>query len=93
MKKFNQKMLKGYYGKREFYHAVYDQVTISDPFPDYRNTLFWKPDVITDQNGEATIDFYCSDINSSFLGNIEGVSGTGLLGMENFKFRVREKGN
>ncbi|MFA9191280.1 hypothetical protein AAGV28_07850 [Flavobacterium sp. FZUC8N2.13] len=90
LRKFNLKMMKGYYGKREFYQAVYDEVTITDPLPDYRNTLFWKPNIITDTNGEASVDFYCSDINTNFTGIIEGVSGEGLLGFDNFEFRVKK---
>ena len=88
---FNIAMIEGYYGKKVFYEAVYDEVTLTDSTPDYRNTLFWKPDIVTDEKGEATVDFFCSDINSLFIGTIEGVSGTGLLGTENFEFRVRKK--
>ena len=88
---FNIAMIEGYYGKKVFYEAVYDEVTITDSTPDYRNTLFWKPDIITNEQGEASVDFFCSDINSLFLGNIEGVSGTGLLGTENFEFKVKKK--
>lgn len=91
LEKFNLKMLKGYYGKREFYQPIYDKETVNDPFPDYRNTLFWKPDLITNKQGEAIIEFYCSDINTIFSGRIEGVSGTGLLGAENFNFKVYKK--
>lgn len=91
LKKFNLKMIKGYYGKRQFYEATYDQVTINDPFPDYRTTLFWKPDVITNEQGEALIDFYCSDVDTSFSGLIEGVDATGLLGTGNFKLKVADK--
>lgn len=88
---FNVVMLEGYYGKKVFYEAIYDEVTITDSLPDYRNTLFWKSDLITDINGEATVTFFCSDINSLFIGNIEGVSGNGLLGTENFEFKVRKQ--
>ena len=91
MSRFNLIRIKGYYGKREFYMPVYDTETIKDPFPDYRNTLFWKPDIITNKQGEAIIDFYCSDINSIFLGTIEGVSGDGLLGTSNFEFAIRKR--
>ena len=73
-----------------FYEVLYDEVTITDSTPDYRNTLFWKPDIITDEKGEATVSFFCSDINSLFLGNIEGVSSDGLLGAGNFEFKVRK---
>lgn len=88
---FNVVMIEGYYGKKVFYEAVYDEVTINDSNPDYRNTLYWKSDIITNKEGEANVNFFCSDINSLFLGNIEGVSGTGLLGTENFEFKVRKK--
>lgn len=90
---FNMTKLEGYYGKKVFYEAVYDEVTLIDSTPDYRNTLFWKSDIITDENGEAIVDFFCSDINSLFLGTIEGVSGDGLLGANNFEFKVKKREN
>ncbi len=90
---FNVVMIEGYYGKKIFYEAVYDEVTLMDSTPDYRNTLFWKSDIITDEKGEATVDFFCSDINSLFIGNIEGVSGEGLLGADNFQFKVKKSSN
>jgi len=46
------------------------------------------PDVITDKNGEASVEFFCSDINSSFMGIIEGVGPDGLLGKKEFRFNV-----
>ncbi|HQF47648.1 MAG TPA: hypothetical protein PLZ71_03200 [Flavobacterium alvei] len=90
---FNILMIEGYYGKKEFYEAVYDEVTLMDSTPDFRNTLFWKSDVITNKNGEASLFFFCSDINSLFIGNVEGVSSDGLLGADNFEFKVRKKTN
>jgi hypothetical protein len=56
--------------------------------PDARNTLFWSPSVVTDKNGEATVSFFCSDLNTGFTGRIEGADGAGLLGMSTFDFRV-----
>jgi hypothetical protein len=50
--------------------------------------LLWEPSVITDENGEATVTFYCSDINTGFTGHIEGVGDGGLLGLSSFDFRV-----
>lgn len=91
LKKLNLKILKGYYGKREFYQPIYDYETVNAPFPDYRNTLFWKPNIITNEQGEAIIEFYCSDINTVFFGTIEGVSGNSLMGAEIFNFKVSKK--
>lgn len=81
-------MIKGYYGKREFYQPIYDEETVNDPFPDYRNTLFWSADVITDKNGSAAVEFFTSDINTYFEGVIEGVGPEGLLGKKEFSFFV-----
>ena len=78
--------VKGYYGAREFYHS--DEVDMQSSLPDARNTLFWSPSVVTDENGEATVSFYCSDLNTGFTGQIEGTDGVGLLGMSAFDFRV-----
>jgi len=86
----NLSRVKAYYGKREFYQPDYDKETEADIIPDYRNTLLWEPSVITDEKGEATLTFFCSDVNTDFVGRIEGVGGEGLLGTGNFNFTVRK---
>ncbi|MDR2809787.1 MAG: hypothetical protein LBB84_04415 [Tannerellaceae bacterium] len=78
--------IKGYYGRREFY--LPDETDMLDPLPDSRNTLFWAPSVLTDTNGEANLSFYCSDLNTRFTGQIEGLADGGLLGVANCEFRV-----
>lgn len=80
---------KGYYGKREFYQP--DEVDMQLSIPDARNTLLWAPSVITDEKGEVEVHFYCSDINTGFIGIVEGVDGTGLLGNAKCEFRVIRK--
>lgn len=86
LKKFKLARIKGYYEKREFYTPEYDKEPNS--LPDYRNTLLWAPDVVTDKKGQATLEFFCSDINSSFHGIIEGVGGAALLGKNEFYFNA-----
>ena len=80
---------KGYYSTREFYQP--DEVDLQLSTPDARNTLLWEPSVITDEKGEATVSFYCSDINTRFSGVVEGADGTGLLGTSKFEFNVIRK--
>lgn len=77
---------KGYYAVREFYQP--DEIDMQSSIPDARNTLIWQPSVITDEKGEATVSFYCSDINTGFTGLVEGVDGMGLLGSAKCEFRV-----
>ncbi|WP_299234292.1 hypothetical protein [uncultured Bacteroides sp.] len=77
---------KGYYGKREFYKPAEADMLL--PMPDARNVLMWKPDIITDEKGCAEVEFFCSDINTGFVGVIEGTDGTGSLGTSQCEFRV-----
>ena len=77
---------KGYYGQREFYTP--DSVEMLSPLPDARNTLLWSPSVQTDKNGDATVPFWTSDINTQFIGVVEGTDGLGLLGSNTFEFHV-----
>jgi hypothetical protein len=81
---------KAYYGHRQFYQPYYDKDSSDIRIPDFRNTLYWNPEVKTDANGEAEFSFFCSDINSEFVGRIEGVSDEGLAGAGSFKFVVRK---
>lgn len=88
LKKNNYYRTKGYYGEREFYEP--DEFDMLSSIPDARNTLLWAPAVITDEKGEATVSFYCSDINTGFIGIVEGVNGVGLLGSAKCEFRVKK---
>ncbi len=47
--------IQGYSSPQEFYSPDY---SLMQPEPDYRRTIYWNPEIITDNNGEATISFY-----------------------------------
>ena len=88
LKMNNLSRVKAYYRHREFYQPNYDKGSDDYFSPDSRNTLLWAPSVVTNEKGEATLEFFCSDINTSFVGKIEGVSGEGLLGTKDVEFTV-----
>ncbi len=91
LKMHNLSRIKAYYGERKFYQPNYDKKEEqNNMIPDYRNTLLWEPSLITNKDGKATVEFFCSDINTGFTGIIEGVSGNGLLGAGCFGFDVRK---
>ena len=77
---------QGYFPEREFYEP--DALDLAAPTPDFRNLLQWRPAVLTDENGVAEIPFAASDVNTEFVGLVEAVDGTGLLGCQTFTFRV-----
>ncbi|MEN0060742.1 MAG: MG2 domain-containing protein [Myxococcota bacterium] len=51
------------------------QPAYDGPRTDFRQTIFWKPDVQTDDNGQATVHLTTSDAITSFRVVAEGVGG------------------
>lgn len=88
LKLFNIVGVKGYYKNKKFYEPTYTLQEQKNGLPDFRNTLLWKPNIITDKNGKAIVRFYCSGLDAKFLGEIEGLNYNGLLGSETFEFKV-----
>ena len=86
LKKYGMSKAQGYYPRREFYEP--DVFDLSPPTPDSRNSLQWKPAILTDENGKAEITFTASDVNTEFIGIIEAIDGTGLMGYQTFTFRI-----
>ncbi|WP_430409089.1 hypothetical protein [Kordia sp.] len=80
--------VKGFYPTKEFYSPLYDKEE-DKLFPDNRKTLFWAPNLISDKNGKIKVSFYTSDIQSVFLGKLEGTDGNGLLGTNLFELNVK----
>lgn len=47
---------------------------------DFRTTVYWNQEVITDIQGEATVSFYNNDATSGFRLTAEGITERGLIG-------------
>ncbi len=89
LKQYGIVKAQGYYPKREFYQP--DSFDLQSSSPDPRNLLQWQPEVITDNNGVAEVSFAASDINTEFIGVVEAIDGSGLMGCKTFYFRVLKK--
>lgn len=72
----------GYSGSRSFFSPQYDKIKLPDE-KDYRRTLYWNPDVLTDKDGKATITFYNNGSCKSMLINAETVTANGQIGLMN----------
>lgn len=47
--------------------------------PDFRNTLYWNPSIVTRESGKSGFQFWSSDFKSDYVINIQGVSAEGQL--------------
>jgi hypothetical protein len=68
----------GLSGSSKFIETKYDDpINQDNRLPDFRNTLYWNPQIFTNENGEAKISFYTSDEKGKFLITIEGIGNNG----------------
>jgi hypothetical protein len=73
-----------------FYSQVYSsEVKKDERLADFRNTLLWKPDLHTDKEGKAEIDFFTSDESSEYTIVVEGITPDGKTGQVSSKFNVK----
>ncbi|MEO1257315.1 MAG: MG2 domain-containing protein [Bacteroidota bacterium] len=75
---------------RQFYAPKYEvereQPAASHQRTDFRKTVFWKPDLVTDRNGIATVEFYCTDAITTFEATVEGLGMDGGVGRGTQRF-------
>lgn len=68
----------GYQQAAEFYSPAYETPEQKDNgIPDLRTTIYWKPNVVFDDEGRASIEFYAADLPTNYLLVGEGVSSGG----------------
>jgi len=67
----------GYSRPYSFYSPEYPQGPIFGDV-DYRRTLYWNPNVITDENGKAQVEFYNNSITRRFDAEAAGITSAGV---------------
>ena len=77
---------KGYYNAREFYSPMYD-VTPNNK-PDLRTTVFWSPNLITDEKGAIKFDYFNTDQAGNYRIVIEGFDEEGRLARKIYTYKV-----
>ncbi|MBW8683386.1 TonB-dependent receptor plug domain-containing protein [Chitinophaga rhizophila] len=60
---------------------------------DFRETIYWNPIIHTNNQGEATIEFYNSDATTTFRAISEGISYNGKPGRAELTYSVRSPWN
>lgn len=71
---------KGLHVNKTFYKPVYEPDSETTLRQDLRTTIHWEPNIITDEDGKATFDFYTSDEAGDYLIMIEGLDFYGRIG-------------
>lgn len=83
-----RKKIAGFPAPKAFYSPDYvmkkENIT-----KDLRDPLFWKPDIITDKNGMAALEFYTSDEKGRYQVTLEGIGINGQITQEVAFFTVK----
>lgn len=69
-----------YYRARQFYSPKYENQETVENRTDFRNTIYWNPNIEVGYSGKKTIEFYASDDITSFRTTVEGIGNNGLIG-------------
>lgn len=77
----------GYHTARQFYMPKYEPGKTSNP-ADYRTTIFWKPNVITDKDGNASFEYFNANEPGTYRVVLEGMDAFGNLGRKVFTYAV-----
>jgi len=67
--------------QRQFYAPQYDtESSRQSPVPDFRNLLFWSPEIRTGTNGKSSLSFYSSDLPGQYAIMVQGITVEGIPG-------------
>ncbi len=77
--------------QRDFYAPVYaTEQQLQSRMPDFRNLLYWSPEINTANNGKTKASFYTSDIPGRYVVVAEGISKDGSAGESIMYFEVKK---
>ena len=69
--------MKGFTRPVRYYSPVYPDGPI-EGHPDYRRTVYWNANVITDEDGRARVEFYNNSYSRKFTINAAGITASGI---------------
>ncbi|MDB4921314.1 TonB-dependent receptor plug domain-containing protein [Mucilaginibacter sp.] len=80
---------RGYYKARTFYSPKYDNLEANMKRKDLRSTIYWNPELVTDKDGNAEIDYYNADAPGTYRMVVEGIDEKGNLGRKVYRYTVK----
>ena len=79
---------QGYSTVKEFYSPAYD-VTNPGKAADLRSTIYWNPNIVTDEQGHASFRFFNADGAGTYKVTLEGMDTKGGLVRKTFTYVVK----
>jgi hypothetical protein len=78
--------------QREFFSPAYETPEeFNSRLPDFRNLLFWSPEIKTDEKGKQAVSFFSSDLPGKYAVVLQGLTADGKAGSKTILFEVKDK--
>ena len=79
----------GFSTKKEFYVPNYEDPKTDKNMGDLRSTIYWNPNVSTDEKGLAKFSFFNAGTPGKYQVTIEGLDSFGNLGRKIYTYEVK----
>lgn len=79
----------GYQRVKQFYSPKYDDPKTNAKVADLRTTIYWTPNIITDKNGNASVEYFNADNPGTYRAVIEGIDSDGNLARQVYRYKVQ----
>lgn len=79
---------KGFYLARTFYSPQYDDPKVNTALADMRSTIYWAPNLVTDKDGKATLEFFNAGSKGAYRVVVEGIDSDGHIGRHVYHYKV-----
>jgi hypothetical protein len=80
---------EGLQQQRIFYSPKYETAADrASRLPDFRDVLYWTPDLKTSSQGDGSFTFFTGDVPGKYVVVIEGLANDGSAGSDSFIFNV-----
>ncbi|BDS14392.1 MG2 domain-containing protein [Aureispira anguillae] len=73
---------------QQFYEPNYSQQQTPTRRSDFRKTIYWNPNIVTNEKGKASVVYYNSDEITTFRAILEGNTAQGELGHKEHTYAV-----
>ncbi|WP_020527678.1 MG2 domain-containing protein [Flexithrix dorotheae] len=85
-----EKVYTGLQSPRIFYSPDYE-ISENKHTPDFRNLLYWNPEVIIGKSGEVNLEFFTADDIGNYKVEVNGITANGQPFYQTLEFSVGEK--
>ena len=78
----------GFYKARTFYSPKYDFANGNTIEPEMRPTIYWNPEIKTDKDGNANMEYYNAESRGIYKVIVEGIDKNGNIGRLVYRYKV-----